>query len=167
MAARRPPPPQNGEPVTVLPQAYSQMPANAAARVAAATRSPAVRARAETALKDATGAMRQAVLQHVKTLEAAGLAGDLTALFEQAHEIRGLAGNAGLPAAGQLANGLCHYLDAAAGQPVVPDTGVIRLYIDAIARAARATDEATRLGGQVAVELDRLAKRKLSEINLA
>jgi len=167
MAAGRPPPPRSGEPVTIAPEAYSQMPAGAAVRIATATRSPAIRARAETALKDAAGAMRQAVLQHVKTLEAAGQYGDPASLFDQAHEIRGLAGNAGLPAAGQLANGLCHFLDAAAGQPTVPDTGVIRLYIDAITRAARASDEATRLGGQVAVELNRLAKRKLAEINLA
>ena len=46
-----------------------------------------------------------------------------------------------------------------------PEQSVVALHLDAIARAAHAEDEATRLGDTVANELAALVDKKLSEIN--
>ncbi len=89
---------------------------------------------------------------------------DVAAMFEQAHEIRGLAGNAGLSATGRIANVLCTYLDATRRMDVAPDRTLVALHLESIARAAHAEDEATRLGDTVANELAALVERKLAEI---
>ncbi len=98
-------------------------------------------------------------------MEAAARSADLVTIFEQAHEIRGLAGNAGLVATGRIANGLCKYLDAIERAEYASDRELVVLHLEAIARAARAEDEATRLGDAVANELAALVDRKLAEIN--
>jgi chemotaxis protein histidine kinase CheA len=102
------------------------------------------------------------VLAHVDRIGAAARVSDLAATFEQAHEIRGLAGNAGLVATGRIANGLCKYLDAIDRARRQPDQGLVALHLEAIARAAHAEDEATRLGEEVANELAALVDKKLA-----
>ena len=63
-----------------------------------------------------TAELRGAVLELVDQLEQATRARDWPGVFSATHEIRGLAGTAGLTATGRIANGLCHYLDAMAQQ---------------------------------------------------
>jgi len=119
--------------------------------------------RANRAVLARTSQLRDAVLDYVNALEQAARAGDDAAAFGEAHEIRGLAGTVGLVAAGTVANGLCLYLDALAQRGQSADRAVIMLHVDAIARAARAQDEATRLGGKVAAELASLVAHKLGD----
>jgi hypothetical protein len=119
--------------------------------------------RADRAVLARTSQMRDAVLGYVSGLEQAARASDDAAAFCEAHEIRGLAGTVGLVAAGRIANGLCLYLYALTGRGQSADRAVIMLHVDAIARAARAQDEATRLGGTVAVELAALVAHKLGD----
>jgi hypothetical protein len=125
--------------------------------------------KSETALKRADRALlarisqlRDAVLGYVSALERAAQFGDWDAVFAQAHEIRGLAEMVGFVAAGRIANKLCLYLDTAARRGQAPDRMVVLLHVDALIRAARAKDEATRLGDEVVSELEALAARKLS-----
>jgi Hpt domain len=119
--------------------------------------------RAGRAILARTSQLRDAVLDYVGALEMAVRAGDDYAIFAQAHEIRGLAGTVGLVAAGNIANGLCLYLDALAQRGQRADRTVVMLHAEAIMRAARAQDEATRLGGTVAIELAALVVHKLGE----
>ncbi len=100
---------------------------------------------------------------YVTKLEGALKAGDMDALYSEAHEIRGLAETVGLVAAGRIANGLCSYLDEVKHRAVAADRPLLRLYVEAAVRATRATDDATRLGDKVAVELAALAARRLGE----
>ena len=100
-----------------------------------------------------------------KAWKQAARADDQARIFEQAHEIRGLAGNAGLIATGRIANNLCKYLDALDQAGRQPDQGLVALHLEAIGRAAHAEDEATRLGDAVANELAHLVDKKLAEIN--
>ena len=109
--------------------------------------------------------LRDAVSEHVLKLELAHADGDITGLYDQAHEIRGLADTAGLRAAGRIANGLCQYLDAINRAGATPDATALTLHVEAIARAARADDEATALGNVVAEELAALVSHKLAEMN--
>ena len=117
--------------------------------------------RANRAVLARTGQLRDAVLANVSALEAAARAGDDAAAFGEAHDIRGLAGTIGLVAAGHIANGLCLYLDALMARGQRAEHAVVMLHVEAVARAARAEDDATRLGGRVAVELAALAAHKL------
>lgn len=119
--------------------------------------------RAGRAILARTSQMRDAVLDYVTGLEQAARAGDDAATFEQSHEIRGLAGTVELVAAGRIANGLCLYLDALMRRGQRADRAVVALHVDAIARAARAQDEATRLGEKVALELASLVAHKLGD----
>jgi len=96
-------------------------------------------------------------------LETALAAGDTDGLYAEAHEIRGLAETVGLVAAGRIANGLCSYLDEARRRGLAADTALLKLYVEAAVRATRATDDATRLGDKVALELAALAMRRLAE----
>src|SRR5258707_11208768 len=56
--------------------------------------------------------LRGAVLGLIEELEAAVKAADWPSAFAAMHEIRGLAGTAGLAATGRIANGLFRYPDA-------------------------------------------------------
>ena len=134
-----------------------------AAHFVSALKSADASRRANRAVLARTSQLRDAVLDYVSALEQAVHAGDDAAAFGQAHEIRGLAETIGLVAAGRIANGLCFYLDAMAERGQRTDRTVIMLHVDAIARSARAEDEATRLGGKVAVELAALVARKLGD----
>jgi chemotaxis protein histidine kinase CheA len=128
-------------------------------------RDPEVVAEAVRIITDRAEELRSAVLTHVDRLDNATRQLDLGSVYDQAHEIRGLAGNAGLNATGRIANGLCRYLDAISRAKYPPDHELVTLHLDAIARAAHAEDEATRLGDTVANELAALVDKKLAEIN--
>jgi hypothetical protein len=108
--------------------------------------------------------LRGAVLELIGQMEAAAQAGDWPVVYTTAHEIRGLAGTAGLAATGRIANGFCHYLDTIALRRLKPDDAVATLHVDAIARSARTEDDAARHGDAVAQQLSRLVTRKLAEI---
>ncbi len=94
-------------------------------------------------------------------LEAAFKAGDMADTFAQAHEIRGIAETCGLDASGRIAEVLCRYLDAMAQDGGEVDLALVGLHVGAIVRAAHAEDEATRLGTQVADELNGLVTRRI------
>lgn len=104
----------------------------------------------------------EAVLDYIRRLESAAAISDFTAIFDQAHEIRGLAGTAGMDAAGRIADGLCRYLHAAKEQNAAVDPAVIALHVDAIVRASSSTLDAKKFGSRVAVELGALVARKLN-----
>ncbi|HEX4533743.1 MAG TPA: hypothetical protein VH000_05890 [Rhizomicrobium sp.] len=118
---------------------------------------------AEKVMQEKSGDMREAVLSYVAKLEAVKGTADHDALFAQAHEIRGLAANAGLVSAGRIADGLCRYIDEAGRRHATIEPAVVSLFVDAVSRASRATDDATKLGDTVARELNALAARKLAE----
>ena len=149
----------------IMPGAYPVFPRNTASRLLQALRDPEIVAAAARVVADKAEELRTAVLAHVDRIAEAARACDSVAIFAQAHEIRGLAGNAGLLATGRIANGLCKYLDAINRARLRPDQGLVALHLEAIARAAHAEDEATRLGEEVANELAALVDRKLAEIN--
>jgi len=134
-----------------------------AAHFVSALKSEDASRRANRAVLARTGQLRDVVLEYVAELEEAVRAGDDAAAFGEAHDIRGLAGTVGLVAAGHIANGLCLYLDTLATRGQGSDRTVVLLHVEAIARAAHAEDDATRLGGKVAVELAMLVARKLSD----
>ena len=127
--------------------------------------SPPVIQATERVLASSEALFRDAVLAAIGRLVAAAPIGDAAAIYQEAHEIRGLAGNAGLAAAAAIANGLCGYLDAVVCTGQQADDIVTRLHIEAIGRAATASDETTRLGTTVANDLARLVAKKLAGIN--
>ena len=111
-----------------------------------------------------TAELRHAVLALVEELEEAMRAGDWPAAFAATHEIRGLAGTAGLTATGRIANGFCHYLDALGAAGAEPDETVATLHLDALIRSARIEDDTARHGDAVAQQLAALVERKLAEL---
>ncbi len=127
-------------------------------------RSPETLNKAKRIIALKTGELRGAVLELVARVEDAARAGDWALVYDTTHEIRGLAGTAGLNATGRIANGLCHYLDTVARLGMVPDVPVASLHLDAIARSARTEDEAAQHGDAVAQQLAALVARKLAEI---
>jgi hypothetical protein len=162
---KAPPMPAPGQAVSIPPGVYPVFPSAIAMRLMRAVRDPEIAADAARIIAEKAEEMRGAVLNYIDKVEAAARDFDPAAIYEQAHEIRGLAGNAGLVATGRIANGLCRYLDALAIAEREPEQSVVALHLDAIARAAHAEDEATRLGDAVANELAELVDRKLAEIN--
>jgi HPt (histidine-containing phosphotransfer) domain-containing protein len=149
----------------IPPGAYPVFSGAAASRLMKAIRNPDVHVEAARIIGDSMENIRDVVLGHIDRVEAAAGKDDFNGIYEQAHEIRGLAGNAGLNATARIANGLCRYLDAVMRAGRVPERAVIGLHLGAIARAARAEDEATRLGDAVANELTQLVSKKLAELN--
>jgi chemotaxis protein histidine kinase CheA len=146
----------------IMPGAYPVFSRKTASSLLHALRDPEVVATAARVVADKAEDLRIAVLAHVDRIGEAARAADPVATFEQAHEIRGLAGNAGLVATGRIANGLCRYLDAIRRAGRQPDQELVALHLEAIARAARAEDEATRLGDTVANALAALVDKKLA-----
>jgi hypothetical protein len=149
----------------IPPGVYPVFSSKVASHLSQALHDPEVVATAARVIAHKAEDMRIAVLGHVDRMEEAVRTSDLATTFEQAHEIRGLAGNAGLVATGRIANGLCKYLDAIERAGQTPDQALVVLHLEAISRAAHAEDEATRLGDTVANELAVLAQKKLAEIN--
>jgi len=162
---KRPPAPLPGKSVSVQPGAYPVFTSTAAMALLRALRDPAVAAEATQVIADSADEFRAEVLNYIDRVDAAARAEDFESIYDHAHEIRGLAGNAGLAATARIANGLCRYLDALARAARRPEGHVIALHLEAIARAAHAEDEATRLGDAVASELAQLVDKKLAEIN--
>ena len=105
--------------------------------------------------------LKGAVLLYVDRLEDAASSGNDIGLYDEAHEIRGLAATAGLVATGRIANTLCRYLDAHSRAGKAPERGIVLLQLDALTRAAHAKDDATRLGDVVAAELDTLVQSRM------
>lgn len=108
--------------------------------------------------------LRGAVLALVQQMEDAARSQDWPTVFDAAHEIRGLAGTAGLNATGRIANGFCRYLDSLAELGVPPERAVVAVHMDAVARSARTEDDTARHGDAVVQDLAKLVSRKLSEI---
>src|SRR5437870_241108 len=129
--------PKNGKskPVQLIPpDAYPQMLSKPrAARALYTLRAPETAAKAQVAMEAAMPPMRAAVLQYVEEMEQAG--GDMTRLFEAAHEIRGFAETAGMITTGRIAEVLCRYMDDIMrfGRPM--DATIVALHVTAIARA--------------------------------
>jgi chemotaxis protein histidine kinase CheA len=125
--------------------------------------SPETTKRAENVIASKSNELRDAVHGYVVKLETAANSGNFNLLYDEAHEIRGMAETVGLVAAGRIANGLCGYLDEVERSGLATDATLVKLYVEATARATRATDDTTRLGGAVAMELAVLATHKLME----
>ena len=121
--------------------------------------------RANGALETKRAQISNAVRGYIEVLEKAVKTNDLATMIAQAHEIRGLAANAGLDAVGRLADGLYKYIDTAKRLDAPADTDVILLHINAIARASSTASEAKAYGDKVAAELNALVAHKLQAIN--
>ena len=152
----------SGKAQMISPDLYPQMLSrNQAARFSQAVRSPEAAANADRILKESAAPLREAVLTCVADMEAAGQ--DHALVSEKAHEIKGFADTAGLPAAAKIAAGLCRYLERSDIAGAATDAAVVALHVSAIARAARSPNLDAQTGGTVAEELAMLAERKLAE----
>ena len=166
MTIKKPSPPhRRSRAVRIPPGGYPSLPRKAATKLMETLNDPEIVVAVARVIASKAEDMRVAVLGHVDRLEEAARDGDPSRVFEQAHEIRGLAGNAGLVATQRISNTLCKYLDACERAACRADKGLVALHLEAIARAAHAEDEATRLGEAVATELAQLVDKKLAEIN--
>ena len=134
-----------------------------AVAVANLLRSAHTIARGERAIAEQEPMLRAAVHELVDDLERAGKDRTLVALA--AHEIRGLAENARLAAAGRIAGGLCRYFDETRKLGRDADPAIIDLHVGAILRAAHHRDEAARMSGAVARELAVLVNQRLTDVN--
>ena len=146
----------------IQPDAYPQMLSKPqGARALYTLRAPETAAKAQAAVEASMAPMRAAILQYVEDMERA--TGDMTRLFEAAHEIRGFAETAGMITTGRIAEVLCRYMDdmGRAGKPL--DATIVALHVAAIARAARAEDDNVRTGEAVASELAALVAKRLSD----
>jgi len=148
----------------IPPDAYPPLMRKAeAAAIARRLRSPQTAERGARAIAAQGESLRQAVGALVDELEKAGR--DDAGIAQVAHEIRGLGENAGLAAAGHIADGLCRYFDAVERLGLGADPAIVELHVRAILHAARHEDEAGRMGDTVAKELAALVSHKLTEIN--
>ena len=145
----------------ISPDAYPQLlPPAQAARFSKMLRSADTAADADRILKNAAAPLREAILTYVAELEAAL---DPSRISEKAHEIKGFADTAGLPATARIAAGLCRYMEQSDVAGDLPDKAVVALHVSAIGRAARALDLDGQMGETVAGELAKLAAQKLAE----
>jgi hypothetical protein len=152
----------SGKAQMISPDLYPQMlPRGQAARLSQVLRSADAAAMADNILQQSAAPLREAVLTHVAEMEAAGH--DHALVSEKAHEIKGFADTAGLPAAARIAAGLCRYLERSEMARIPTDAAVVALHVSAIARAARSPDLEAQAGAAVADELALLAERKLAE----
>jgi len=155
----------DAHPEFLLAESYPPLLSPTARKQALATlKSSATLARATRAIALKTAELRGAVLSLVVELEEAMRAGDWPAAFAATHEIRGLAGTAGLVATGRIANGFCHYLDALHALDAEPEEAVATLHLDALIRSARTEDDTARHGDAVVQQLAALVQRKLAEL---
>jgi GAF domain-containing protein len=150
----------------IAPDAYPQMLGRAqAAQFSQTLRSSASTENAMRIIADSAEGLREALLGYVEELEAAGHNHAL--ISDKAHEIKGFADTAGLPATARIAEGLCHYLERSQELGAPADTAIIALHVSAIGRATRDSDHGGQMGGVVAGELAALAARKLAEARKA
>jgi HPt (histidine-containing phosphotransfer) domain-containing protein len=121
--------------------------------------------RANNAVETKKIQISHAVRGYIEALDKAFRNSDLKAMVAQAHEIRGLAANAGLEAVGRLADGLYKYIDMVVRLEATLDADVISLHINAIARASSTAAEAKAYGESVAKKLGVLVDHKIQAIN--
>lgn len=146
----------------IAPDAYPQpVSRSEAVKISRALKSSDALERGARVIQQSSPLLRMGVHDYVRALEQA--AGDLAAVFDKAHEIRGFAETAGLRATGRIADGLCRYLDESTKLGMAADAAVVALHVSAIVRAAHAKDEASRMSDVVARELSALAAHKLAE----
>jgi HPt (histidine-containing phosphotransfer) domain-containing protein len=147
----------------IPPEAYPQVlpPAESKAFVQA-LRSEAAVARVDRTMAEQRPVIGNAIAVYIAALKSASVAGDFALAHAQAHEIRGLAGNAGFAAAGTISDKLCRYLEGTSGNGVPPDGVLLRLHVEAIVRATQALDEADQFGRAVAAELEALVAQRLA-----
>ncbi len=150
----------NGAEVTSSASYPQVIPKSQAAQFVAHLKSDETAKRSQKAMASSRDVMREAVEDYVRLLDEASRAMDATTMFEQAHEIRGLAETAGLGVAGRMANGLCLYLDALDGR--APDQATARLHVEAIQSVVRGEYDGA-IANVVAEELTSLVIRKLGE----
>ncbi len=162
---QRPPAPPKGEAVTIEPGRYPVFSSSVAMGLNRALRDPETAAKAKDAVAAATAPMRDSVMQYIVRIEEAARADDFLRIYQESHEIRGLAGNANLAATARIANELCRYLDAYQQAGRTPERPVIRLHLEAISRSVSSEECASVLGETVATELAQLVAKKLAEIN--
>jgi hypothetical protein len=150
------------KPQLIPPDAYPQMlTRREAAKFSKVLRSKVSEVKAHQIIEDSAPTMLGAVLAYVEELESAGKDRDL--ISEKAHEIKGIADTAGLPATARIAEGLCRYLEDCENLGATADQAVIALHVSAIGRATRDSDHGTRMSDAVAHELAALSTRKLAE----
>jgi hypothetical protein len=146
----------------IAPDAYPQMVRKQnAARSAQMLRSEKIAKKAQVAMAAQIPMLRAAILEYVGALESSQ--GDMTRIFEQAHEIRGFAENAGLVTTGRIADILCRYMDDMERLGKPPDAALVALNVSAIGRAARAEDSDIGMGDAVAAELAALVAKRLAD----
>ena len=146
----------------IAPDAYPQMiNKQTAARAVENLRSAQTAARAQAAIAAQIPPMRAAILEYVEALEHAQ--GDMTLVFEKAHEIRGFAESAGLITTGRIADILCRYMDDMERAKKPLDAVLVTLNVSAIGRAARAEDNDVAMGDAVAQELAALVAKRLAD----
>jgi hypothetical protein len=151
------------KPQVIPPEAYPQMlTRREAAKFSQVLRSKVAEIKAHKILEDSADTLRGAVLVYVEELEAAGQ--DRAMISDRAHEIKGIADTAGLPATARIAEGLCRYLEESDKLGAAPEPALIALHVSAIGRATRDKDAGNRTSGAVAQELAALSARKLAEI---
>jgi hypothetical protein len=150
------------QPQIIAPDAYPQMMSKPnAARAALTLRSAQVAEKAQAAMEAQIPAMRAAILGYVEELEKAQ--GDMTLVFEKAHEIRGFAETAGLVTTGRIADILCRYMDDMERIKKPLDVTLVALNVSAIGRAVRTEDGNAAMGDVVAAELAALVARRLAD----
>ncbi|HEY2008556.1 MAG TPA: hypothetical protein VGH23_06190 [Rhizomicrobium sp.] len=146
----------------IAPDAYPQLiNKQTAVRALDMLRSAQTAAKAQAAIEAQTPAMRAAILEYVEALEQAQ--GDMTLVFEKAHDIRGFAESAGLVTTGRIADILCRYMDDMERAKRPLDAVLVALNISAIGRAARAEDKDVAMGDAVAQELAALVAKRLTD----
>jgi hypothetical protein len=150
------------QPQIIAPDAYPQMISKPnAARATKTLRSAQTAVKAQVAMEAEVPAMRAAILGYVEDLEQAR--GNMTVVFEKAHEIRGFAETAGLVTTGKIADILCRYMDDMERIKKPLDATIVALNVSAIGRAARAEDRDAAMGDVVAAELAALVARRLGD----
>jgi HPt (histidine-containing phosphotransfer) domain-containing protein len=146
----------------IAPDAYPQMMSKAQSALLSQTlRSAVTEVKAVRVIEESAETLREALLVYVEEMEAAGQ--DHGLVSDKAHEIKGFADTAGLPATARLAEGLCHYLEKIHEMDAAPDATVIALHVSAIGRATRDSDHGGWAGDAVTSELAALSARKLAE----
>jgi hypothetical protein len=146
----------------IAPDAYPQMLSKQnAARASETLRSAQTALKAQAAVAAQVPAMHAAILEYADELERAR--GDMTLVFEKAHEIRGFAETAGLVTTGRIADILCRYMDDMERIRKPADAMIVALNVAAIVRAARTEDGDVAMGEKVAAELAALVARRLAD----
>jgi hypothetical protein len=145
----------------IPPGDYPQMLEKAeGAKFAKTLRSASITQKAVRIIEDSAEPLREALLVYVTELEAAGANHALVS--DKAHEIKGFADTAGLPATARIAEGLCRYLEQSQELGLPADTAIIALHVSAIGRASRDSDHGGQAGEAVARELAALSAHKLA-----